>query len=327
MLYLNEKDLHEIGIDWHDMVAVIEHAVHCLGREDFAQPIKPYLRYRDPKNRIIAMPAFLGGTSNVAGLKWIASFPGNIEKGLPRAHSVVVLNDADTGRPIAIINTALLSVIRTAAVSGLMMTQFNQVRPLSDFNLGITGFGPIGQYHLRMCAALFGAKLRQARVYDPRPVDAGAGGVDPKKLTIARSWQEAYDDADVFMTCTVSQAPYIDRAPKAGSLQLNVSLRDYRTDVFDHLKGSIVVDDWAEVCREKTDIEIFHLEKGLREEDVQSIVDVVCGAALKGCPPGQPVMFNPMGMGVFDMAVAKYYYRKALAMGVGTQLEAVEEHG
>ncbi|XYI02622.1 2,3-diaminopropionate biosynthesis protein SbnB [Sorangium sp. So ce1128] len=327
MLYLNEKDLHKIGINWHEIVAVIEHAVHCLGREDFAQPIKPYLRYRDPKNRIIAMPAFLGGTSNVAGLKWIASFPGNIEKGLPRAHSVVVLNDADTGRPIAIINTALLSVIRTAAVSGLMMTQLNQVRPLSDFNLGITGFGPIGQYHLRMCASLFGAKLRQARVYDPRPVDADAGGVDPKRLTIARSWQEAYDDADVFMTCTVSQAPYIDRAPKAGSLQLNVSLRDYKTDIFEHLKGSIVVDDWAEVCREKTDIEVFHLEKGLRKEDVRSIVDVVCGAALKGCPPGQPIMFNPMGMGVFDMAVAKYYYRKALAMEVGTQLEPIEGHG
>ena len=100
MLYICERDILAIGIDWDETVSVIEHAVRCLERGDYAQPIKPYLRYRDLTNRIIAMPAFVGGDVNAAGLKWIASFPRNIDRQIPRAHSVVVLNDADTRRRI-----------------------------------------------------------------------------------------------------------------------------------------------------------------------------------------------------------------------------------
>ena len=139
MLLLNEDHIKEIGIDWHKTVGVINHAVMQLQGNDFAQPIKPYLRYRDKKNRIIAMPAFVGGDINMAGIKWIASFPGNIKKGIPRAHSVVILNDADTGAPVSIIHTALLSIIRTASVSGLILSCFEKNRDLQDITIGIVG--------------------------------------------------------------------------------------------------------------------------------------------------------------------------------------------
>ena len=125
MLVIRESDLSEIGIDWSALVQVIEEAVCCMHDNDYVQPVKPYLRYRNPKNRIIAMPAFIGGDINKAGIKWIASFPGNIKNGIPRAHSVVILNHADTGEPLAIVSTALLSVIRTATVSGLVIKHFN----------------------------------------------------------------------------------------------------------------------------------------------------------------------------------------------------------
>jgi len=124
MLYLNEKDLTKIGYNWNATIDNIEQAVHCLHNKDFVQPVKPYLRYRDLTNRIIALIAFVGGKINLAGIKWIASFPDNINHGLPRAHSVVILNNADTGAPVGIINTALLSIIRTASVSGLMIRYF-----------------------------------------------------------------------------------------------------------------------------------------------------------------------------------------------------------
>ena len=51
MLYLNEKYLREVGINWEQLVDVIERTVRCLGDKDFVQPVKPYLRYRDLKNR------------------------------------------------------------------------------------------------------------------------------------------------------------------------------------------------------------------------------------------------------------------------------------
>jgi ornithine cyclodeaminase len=227
MIYLNEKNLVEIGIDWEKLVDIIERAVRYLGQGDFAQPIKPYLRYRDLKNRIIAMPAFIGGQFNMAGIKWIASFPDNIKNGIPRAHSVVILNKAETGEPVGIINTALLSILRTASVTGLMIRYFDKVRPLKNIHLGIIGWGPIGQYHFNMCKALLGDRISKISLYDLRKIDKSViDFADKDKIVVTENWEEAYTDADVFITCTVSNAPYIDKQPKKGSLQLNVSLRD-----------------------------------------------------------------------------------------------------
>jgi ornithine cyclodeaminase len=321
MLYLNEKYLREVGINWEQLVDVIEQTVRCLGDKDFVQPVKPYLRYRDLKNRIIAMPAFIGGDFDMAGIKWIASFPDNIHKGVPRAHSVVILNKAGTGQPVAIINTALLSILRTAAVTGLMVRYFDKVRPLKDVNLGIIGWGPIGRNHLRMVMDLYGDKIAKIFLYDIRPIDKSAIDFVPRdKIVIAENWEQAYVDADVFITATVSKASYIDKEPKKGSLQLNVSLRDYKTDIFEYVKDSIIVDDWEEICREKTDIEMMHLEKGLEEKDTKSIIDMVVGNCMADYPAEVPIMFNPMGMAVFDMAVGTYYFREAQKKGVGQEL-------
>ncbi|MGB8190522.1 MAG: 2,3-diaminopropionate biosynthesis protein SbnB [Chitinophagaceae bacterium] len=308
MLLLNEEDIKQTGIDWNKTIAAVEEAVQCMEQNDFAQPIKPYLRYRNLKNRIIAMPAFVGGNINMAGIKWIASFPGNIDKGIPRAHSVVILNNADTGEPLGIINTPLLSIIRTASVTGLVIKYYAQARSLSNLRVGITGFGPIGQYHLKMCTALLGDKIDKISLYDIRSIDASLIK-EYKNVEIVNSWQDAYENADIFITCTVSDAPYIDKPPKPGSLHLNVSLRDYKTSVFDWFKDAIIVDEWEEVCREKTDIEMLHIEKGLNKEGTKSIIDVVKERCIENIPADYPVMFNPMGMAVFDIAVGSYYYR------------------
>ena len=322
MIYLNERNINEVGIDWGKVMDAIEEAVRCLEADDFAQPIKPYLRYRDLNNRIIAMPAFIGGTFDTAGIKWIASFPDNIKKGIPRAHSVVILNRADTGEPVGIIDTALLSIIRTASVSGLMIRYFDKVRPLKNVNLGIIGWGPIGRYHFKMCTSVFGDKISKIFLYDLRNIDKAAVDFAGKdKIVVTNSWEEAYRDADVFITCTVSKAPYIDKPPKKGSLQLNVSLRDYKTGIYDDVKDSIIVDDWEEICREETDIEMMHKEKGLRAGDTKSIIDVVVNHCMKDYGVDVPIMFNPMGMAVFDMAVGAYYLKEAQLRNIGHYLD------
>lgn len=322
MLYLNEKHLNQVGVNWRELVDVIEEAVICLGKEDYAQPIKPYLRYRDMKNRIIAMPAFIGGDFDIAGIKWIASFPDNIFKGIPRAHSVVVLNKAETGQPVAIVNTALLSILRTAAVSGLMIRYFDRARSPKNINIGIIGWGPIGQYQLRMCLDLLGDRVAKIFLYDLRPIDKSSIDFAPReKITITETWQQAYADTDVFITATVSKASYIDLEPKKGSLQLNVSLRDYKTSIYDFVKDSIIVDNWEEICRERTDIEMLHKEKGLQKEQTKSIIDIVENRCISNYPPDVPIMFNPMGMAVFDMAVGTYFMNKAREKNVGVELE------
>lgn len=323
MIYLNEKNLKEIGLNWSSTVEVIEEAVKCLENSDYAQPIKPYLRYQDLKNRIIAMPAFIGGGIDFAGIKWIASFPDNIHKGIPRAHSVVILNNAETGQPVSIINTALLSIVRTASVSGLMIKYFDKCRNLKKFNLGIIGWGPIGQHHFKMCTQLYGDKIDKIFIYDIRPVIdvKDIDFYDKSRIIVCDNWENVYMNSDILITCTVSNEPYIDKRPKDGALLLNVSLRDYKTDIIDYVAKPIIVDDWDEVCREKTDIEMMHLNRGLIKQNTKSIANVVCNNCIDDIPKEQAIMFNPMGMGVFDIAIASYYYTRALELNMGNYLE------
>ena len=322
MIYLNEKHIKRVGIDWNESVEIIRKTVKCIKENDFSQPVKPYLRFRNLDNRIIAMPAFVGKEFNIAGIKWIASFPKNIKKNIPRAHSVIVLNNADTGEVVAVINTTLLSMIRTASVSGLMIKQYNKVRPLKKFNLGIIGWGPIGQYHFDMATKILGSEISKIYLYDLREINKNSINSSFKdRVIITKSWEDVYQDADVFITCTVSKAPYINKKPKEGSLILNVSLRDFKTEIYEHVKKGIIVDDWNEVCREKTDIEMFCKEKGLRKENTQSIVDVVCDNSLQKISSLDTVMFNPMGMAVFDIATGAYYLKKAKEKNVGQFLE------
>ncbi len=313
MIYLNENDLKNIGINWHETISVIEETVKCIANNDFAQPVKPYLKYRNLKNRIIAMPAFVGGDINVAGIKWIASFPDNINKGIKRANSTTIINNADTGETIGIINTSLISVIRTASVSGLVLREFLKHRNSSNITVGIIGFGPIGKAHLAMSKSLLGDSISKILLYDiknikPDEIDSEYNGL----VEVCSSWHSVYDRADVFITCTVSSSPYIDRKPKNGSIHLNVSLRDYKTDVYDYFKNSIYVDDWEEVCRENTDIENMHKEKGLVKENTKNIVDIVVKDSIKEMNSNDSVIFNPMGMAVFDIAIGKLYINKAL---------------
>ncbi|MBO0933583.1 2,3-diaminopropionate biosynthesis protein SbnB [Fibrella aquatilis] len=321
MLYLNQEHLNELGIRWSDTIDCIGQAIAIGAAADMSQPIKPYLRYGDLRNRIIAMPAYIGGGIHLAGIKWIASFPGNLEKGLARAHAVMVLNDADTGVPVCVINTALISTIRTASVTGWVLAQWLRRKgPDGRYRVGICGFGPIGQQHLTMLQAVLGHQLVDVYLYDigdirpdtlPRQI--------PFRLVVCATWQEAYTEADIFITCTVSTHRYIDLAPKKGSLHLNVSLRDYQPTFLRHVTR-VIVDSWDEVCRQDTDVERMHHELGLQQADTLSLGELLAGGLDKYTDPDAVFMFNPMGMAIFDMAVAGHYHSRALAQGVGQEL-------
>jgi len=75
---------------------------------------------------------------------------------------------------------------------------------------------------------------------------------------------------------------------------------------------------WEKICRENTDIELMHLEHGLNEKDVFNIYDDF-ETQLHDLD-NKVVMFNPMGMAVFDIAISQYYFTKAKELGIGTDL-------
>src|SRR5438445_13729434 len=78
---------------------------HADGRS--VNPDSYFLRFPEkPDCRIIALPAYLGDGFNVAGLKWIARYPANIQRGLPRAPAVLVPTNYDPDHPLTILQRA-----------------------------------------------------------------------------------------------------------------------------------------------------------------------------------------------------------------------------
>jgi ornithine cyclodeaminase len=311
MIYINERILRNLGIRWNDLIDVIRNATHSLKEKKTNQPIKPYLRYNNLTNRIIAMPAYVGGQINSAGIKWIASFPDNIKKNIKRAHAVIILNDTETGAPISVINTALISGIRTASVSGFVLQEYIKSNNPGAFNCGIIGFGPIGQLHLDMIFENFSDYVEKIFIYDKNPIDIDVLSRYNRhqNITVCNNWEDVYENTNLFITCTVSSDRYISKSPKKGGVYLNVSLRDFNPD-FVSKTDRILVDNWEEICRENTDIERANLEFGLEKKDVAEITELLNSEFLSNLDK-KSFMFNPMGMAIYDIAVAKYYYNLA----------------
>jgi ornithine cyclodeaminase len=136
-LYLSEPDMIRAGVT--DMAACIdtmEEMLALLHRGDYRMAgannnshgaivlfpeESPFPAMPKPTvdRRFMAMPAYLGGSFQTVGMKWYGSNIENRDKGLPRSILTFILNDADTGAPLAFMSANLLSAYRTGAVPGV----------------------------------------------------------------------------------------------------------------------------------------------------------------------------------------------------------------
>lgn len=304
MIYIDSINAEKIlKHSFADLIDILKETVFMKKNGDVHQPLKPYLKFRDPLNRIIAMPAYVGGNVNACGIKWIASFPKNIENGIPRANSVTILNSTETGVPYCIIDTVLQSVYRTASVTGMIMDKFIKANGKKQYNIGIIGYGPIGRLHEEMCYELFDEYINKINIADRHKIID-----DPQDKTFFSEQLENYDELDILITCTSSLTPYLDHFPKNARLVLNISLRDFEVNKICIDGYQTVIDDWIEVAREKTNVESLYKLGKLTKEDTIDIYDYLAvddKEMLKGS-----YFFNPMGLAVFDVAVGEYMYRK-----------------
>ena len=103
-----------------DCIQIVRDAYLAHARGESVNPDSYFLRFPEkPDCRIIALPAYLGNGFGVAGLKWIASYPANVQRGFPRASAVLVLNNYEIGYPFAILESSIISAARTAASAAL----------------------------------------------------------------------------------------------------------------------------------------------------------------------------------------------------------------
>src|SRR5204862_3489192 len=151
-----------------ECIDVVEHAYLAHARGQAINPHSYFLRFPEkPDCRIIALPAFVGDGFAVAGLKWIASYPGNVQKGFPRASAVLILNSYETGYPFAILASSIISAARTAASAALAAEWLNG-RSRRTPSLGIVGTGFIARYVYDFLVDT-GWAIQEVRLYDTSP--------------------------------------------------------------------------------------------------------------------------------------------------------------
>jgi ornithine cyclodeaminase len=265
-------------------------------------PVKQYVQ-RSPgahsADRIIAMPVFLHDPHNVAGIKWIGSHPENYKRGMERANAFIILNDVVTNAPVALVDGSLISSMRTLAMTLVCIDTFHpQPRVVACL-----GMGRLGKLHARHLRRLH-PSIESIRCYSRADYDEVLA--DPA-IVRCGSHREALEGADLVITATASDTPYI-RGDDVGSARLivHLSLMDCTLEVF-RRAGAIVVDD-LEQCRAARKVFRTGVESGaIDPSSVEELSRILFGRngrrEYAGC-----VLVNPIGMAVEDILVAKAVY-------------------
>jgi len=270
--------------------------------------------------RAYALPARLGGELAAAGLKWTAHRPP-ADDGAPAILSMTIINDAISGQPVGIVESALLTAMRTAAVSALVL---DRAASTALRRVALLGAGVQARTHLRMLAELF-PQLASVKVWNrtrahAERMVAAAGPHAPWALTVAPDIAAALDGADAVITCTNAAAPLLAAdAMTPGRIVLQIGYHEVSFDAIDRA-DAVLVDLWGDF-RMTSAKSLFQMHRAGRFAARRIAADLA-GIVLDGWhpPSGASVYFSSFGLNLFDIALAARVLRVAAAKGIGTML-------
>lgn len=310
-----------------EVIAAVREAYLAHGRGRSSLPHSTFLRFPgDDVNRIIGLPAYLGDGFEVSGIKWIASYPGNVARGLPRASAVVVLNSTETGRPTAILEGSLISARRTAASAALAAQVLASEPPETA---GLVGTGLINHETARFLRTVF-PDLRRFVLHDLDSGRARAFGERLRAEAQDLSFEVAASTREVLARCPLvsfattavrPHVPDLDACPPGATI-LHVSLRDLAPEAV--LAADNVVDDRDHVLRAGTSLHLAS-ERASEGAGPSELIRATLAEVLEGPPWPErrraPVtVFSPFGLGVLDLAVAQRVHALAREAGAGTEV-------
>ncbi len=331
ILFLNNKAMDNLGV--RDMEAVMQdmEKVYMLHEKgDIIAPGKCVMRWgetvedENTLGRINAMPGYIGGEYDMAGIKWIGSGPQNYKKGLPRASVTVILNDPDTKLPVCIADGTAVSTMRTGASGGVA------VKLLANAAASVmTICGAGAQAPTQLEAALLARPaIQTVYVYDIVPenarrfADSTMEKYPSLEVIPTGNIEEAVRKSDIIDCVTLAAEPFIKGEwLKKGCLVMNMA--DFEVD-YDCVRKAdkLVVDFWESIKHRMISTVALMWKDGLiRDEDIHAEL----GQILTGYKPGREseeeiIYFNAVGAGISDIAVTTRCYRNALRSGGGITL-------
>ena len=364
ILYLNEKDMLAAGVGdgakctdcMEELLKLLDKGNYRMGGENgnshgcmisFPEnPEFPEMPKNGPDRRFMAMPAYVGGKFDLAGMKWYGSNVDNRDKGLPRSILMVMLNDKETGAPLSLMSGNLISAYRTAAVPGVGVKHF--VKKGSRV-LGIVGPGVINCIAVKtfaaVCPTLDTLKIKgRGQASIDRCIQFVKENVPQiKNIVVCDTLEACIRDSDVvnFATSTamgVGEAayPFVKTEwIKPGAVMCLPGAANFEESLLLDPKTKLLVDNiklyeaWATEYPYPTYDMVYILGSKLMDLahegklDKSRIHDL--GAILNGKLPGresddQIVLYSVGGMPVEDVAWGKEVYEYAKAHGIGTEL-------
>ena len=301
-----------------EVVELVETTYRIHGAGDSVNPPSYFLRFPDrPTSRIIALPAAIGGSVRVDGVKWISSFPGNVAAGIPRASGVLILNDHDTGYPFACLEASVISATRTAASAALAADWLSRGRERPT-RVGFIGTGLIARY-IHTFLAGTGWTFDEVGVHD-LSVDSATGfrghleqSGTAGRITVHDTAEELIRSSDLVVFATVAGRPHISDPDWFAHhpVVLHISLRDLAPEVL--LASANIVDDVEHCLKADTSPHLVEQATGSRDFLDGTLDDVMAGRVR--VPTDRPVVFSPFGLGVLDLAVGKLVYDEIAQAG------------
>ncbi|MFD6297784.1 2,3-diaminopropionate biosynthesis protein SbnB [Streptomyces sp. NPDC060235] len=302
-----------------EVVDLIEAAYRWHGNGQTVNPPSYFLRFPDrPSSRIIALPASVGGDVPTDGLKWISSFPANVERGIPRASAVLILNDHDTGYPLACLESSIISAARTAASAALAADRIAAARGGRPARIGFFGVGLIARY-VHAYLAGTGWSFDEIGVHDlaaEHAVGFGdylrrAGETGP--VTVHGDAESLIRSSDLVVFATVAGTPHVTEPDwfAHNPMVLHLSLRDLAPEVV--LAATNIVDDIDHCLKADTSPHLAEQRVGNRKFVDGTLHDVLAGTLRPGRE--RPVVFSPFGLGVLDLVLGRHIYDTIAAAG------------
>ncbi len=318
LLYLSQANVVEAGPTMAEIIELLEVAFREKGEGRVEMPPKPGIHPGAGDNFIHAMPAYIPAMKS-AGVKWVSGFPGNFKRGLPYITGLLILNDTETGIPLAVMDCQWITAMRTAAATAVAARRL--ARPESSV-LGILGCGVQGRTNTEALNVLF--PLKRVLAYDVRPEVAKRFAEEITRrfgleVTPVSEPRQAVSGCDMVVTAgPILKTPHATIRADWWDEGAFASLVD-----FDSYWHPAALKQASKFCTDDLAQLLHYRNVGYFQEIPPIHADL--GELVAGKKPGRETATERtiacnLGLAMDDMAVAPTIYRRAVEMGIGVWL-------